>query len=414
VTSPIADGSPTRERAFERARSRDVGGFARLKKRAGGGTTFAEVTLVCKLIRLECLAGIVLVVLGMLGCSAGAPAAGGERRDVDVDRAPAVSAAADPIVAPDETWTWVPVDGTQCADGSPVGLGISPSHKTKNLVIFLQGGGACWDEASCGLGLAANVHGYNALSFAIDVAISSSGTPLDRTLPTNPLKDDSFVFIPYCTGDIHGGQNVATYGGQPFHHAGFANVTLDMARVAATFPDVERVVVAGISAGGFGAAYNFGRIREMFPRARAFLVDDSGPPLPPPFATDAVMTRWKTAWHLDDTLPPDCPECRVRIDAIFDHYAAKYPDAKVALLSYRQDPVISLFYGVRILEYASALDALVKPDFVPHPGFHYYFADGLSHVTLIAYRSLAVKNVTLASWLDAMLSDSPDWVDVSP
>jgi hypothetical protein len=322
--------------------------------------------------------------------------------------------AAAPIVAPDETWTWVPIDGTQCADGSPVGLGISPSHKTKNLVIFLQGGGACWDESSCGLGLAANVHGYNELSFAIDVAISSSGTPLDRTIATNPLKDDSFVFIPYCTGDIHGGHNVATYGGMPFHHVGFDNVSFDMARVAATFPEVERVIVAGISAGGFGAAYNFGRIREMFPSAKAFLVDDSGPPLPPPFAKDEVMTKWKNAWHLDETLPPDCADCRTRIDAIFDHYAAKYPDAKVALLSYRQDPIISLFYQVRILEYASALDALVRPDFVPHPGFHYFFADGLSHVTLIAYKSLAVGNVTLAGWLDAMLTDSPAWVDVHP
>ena len=36
-------------------------------------------------------------------------------------------------------------------------------------------------------------------------------------------------------------------------------------------------VLTGSSAGGFGAAFNYGSFRPYFPKAKGFLVDDSGP-----------------------------------------------------------------------------------------------------------------------------------------
>ena len=52
------------------------------------------------------------------------------------------------INAPQTTWTWVDFPDSACSDGSTTGIGISPSSST-NLVIFLEGGGACGDYATC-------------------------------------------------------------------------------------------------------------------------------------------------------------------------------------------------------------------------------------------------------------------------
>src|SRR5262249_24982242 len=54
-----------------------------------------------------------------------------------------------PITAEREVWTWVPFDDAFCADGNPTGLAVNLTDRSKNALIFLMGGGACWDYASC-------------------------------------------------------------------------------------------------------------------------------------------------------------------------------------------------------------------------------------------------------------------------
>ncbi|MFS8068976.1 MAG: hypothetical protein ACMG6S_21655, partial [Byssovorax sp.] len=55
----------------------------------------------------------------------------------------------DPIVAPDEQWTWIPFDNAFCGNGSTTGIGVSLSKKSSRVVIYLEGGGACWSELTC-------------------------------------------------------------------------------------------------------------------------------------------------------------------------------------------------------------------------------------------------------------------------
>ena len=35
-----------------------------------------------------------------------------------------------------------------CDDGTPTGVGVYPTD-SKNLIVFLMGGGACWDYTTC-------------------------------------------------------------------------------------------------------------------------------------------------------------------------------------------------------------------------------------------------------------------------
>jgi hypothetical protein len=72
------------------------------------------------------------------------------------------------------------------------------------------------------------------------------------------------VFLPYCTGDVHTGNNVIVYqdpdGVEPdleFHHAGHNNVIAATAWMDHQFPDIDRLFVTGCSAGGAGSLINY-------------------------------------------------------------------------------------------------------------------------------------------------------------
>src|SRR5687768_289302 len=124
-----------------------------------------------------------------------------------------------PIQAPADEWTWVYFDGARCADGSRTGLAIQPHEGATDVVIFLLGGGACWDETSCEkVRLSLNLEGYGSRAFDLEPARRS---PLfDRASPDNPAPEAAYVFIPYCTGDLHVGTRVDDVR----HHVGAKNL----------------------------------------------------------------------------------------------------------------------------------------------------------------------------------------------
>src|SRR4051812_3755944 len=47
-------------------------------------------------------------------------------------------------------WTYFTVDGAICRDGSPAGYYIRKGESS-NLLIFLNGGGICYDDFFCGI-----------------------------------------------------------------------------------------------------------------------------------------------------------------------------------------------------------------------------------------------------------------------
>ena len=116
------------------------------------------------------------------------------------------------ITAPAGVWTWVPIDGMACGDGSPTGIGVNLVDTSDNVMLYMQGGGACWDLNTC-FTLKSAVHiegGYGQSDFNTDIA-TLSGSYLWQRVPQNPFKDVSWIYVPYCTGDLHDGANVMMY-----------------------------------------------------------------------------------------------------------------------------------------------------------------------------------------------------------
>ena len=87
------------------------------------------------------------------------------------------------ITAPAGTWTWIDFPDSSCDDGTPTGIGVNPSATSSHVLLFMNGGGACWDYQTC-VALNTSVHGpYGGAQFAAQFGGGSpaAGSILDRS-----------------------------------------------------------------------------------------------------------------------------------------------------------------------------------------------------------------------------------------
>src|SRR5947207_2143905 len=94
---------------------------------------------------------------------------------------------------------------TICSRGTEYAYFVIPGAKDKVIIEF-EGGGACWDQKTCGFASSLFKETVDIEKHMVDLA--GSQTWYDHANPNHPMKDWTHVFIPYCTGDIHWGDNV--------------------------------------------------------------------------------------------------------------------------------------------------------------------------------------------------------------
>jgi hypothetical protein len=107
---------------------------------------------------------------------------------------PASSPAALPPLARN-AWTWVDVPGTSCGDGSPTGVAMNPGDGP-GLLVFLNGGGACFDYLSCFVAQIAGSGSFGRADFEALASARFPGSILDRSDASNPYRAMSLVFVP--------------------------------------------------------------------------------------------------------------------------------------------------------------------------------------------------------------------------
>jgi hypothetical protein len=326
-----------------------------------------------------------------------------------------------PIQAPAEQWTWVPFDDAFCANGSTTGIGVNLTTKSSRVLIYLEGGGACWSDLTCNTLMTASnfAGGYGATNFTAESTSTSylaePGGFFDRAAAANPFKDYSYVYVPYCTGDIHAGNNVVQYGTKTAKHVGFQNMSAYLARLVPTFPSADRVILAGSSAGGYGSTYNWWQTQQAFGKIRVDNLNDSGTPMPADIAAlgNGAGPTQSTQWNLPATLPPGCTGCAQSLDAMFTFYAKAFPNQRGALLSYTKDAVLPSFYGITTDQFTTGLEEEATSQLDPNPNLHYFFVDAMGHV-LWFNPALTTKAVTLQQFITQMVTDDPAWASVHP
>jgi hypothetical protein len=258
-------------------------------------------------------------------------------------------------------WVWYEIADSQCRDGSPAGFYVHFTESS-NLLFYLEGGGACTSPGFC----AYNPKNVNqALAGDGQTLIGSVGGAIGiRQQPgkegvfnfsnaSNPFKDWSQVYVPYCTGDVHFGtrkdvQIPGLDGKQQF--VGYFNMQKFVGRIVPTFKDkVKRVVLTGASAGGFGTSLNYSMVQDAFETAQVIAVNDSGPPFPDSIEPVCMQKRWRELWGFADSFAKDCDDCKQAdgggLINISKYYEKKHPHFSLAMISSMQDEVIRSFYA---------------------------------------------------------------------
>jgi hypothetical protein len=339
---------------------------------------------------------------------------------------------------PPDVWTWISVAGAVCSDGSQTGIAIErPAAPSAGVVVFLMGGGACWDTLSCFFAGTATPGPFGAAQMQQQIPQLVPGSIFDRSVASNPYKAFTFVFVPYCTGDVHAGDKVGTAGSGAFYGAprdwrfkGRVNLAADFAWLGANLDAPSKVVVAGSSAGGFGSLHAFVLARTTWPAAKGYLVDDSGPPLreiPP-----ATVAAWQLAWDLGGAMSSLCGalDCLNDLSLVFPALQTKYPNDRLALLSSTQDATIRGFFTdvttitttppyftpMSPTTFEDGLRALASriEDDTPPGETHAFLVTGTSHTMLGAPASFTSQGTSLWDWLKLQVNDDPAWAAAIP
>jgi hypothetical protein len=343
---------------------------------------------------------------------ADSPAPADAPRPTDAGRdapLPDAGPAADFTTAPENTWTYVPIPGGACGNGSTYGVAVNRSTASRRLFVFFQGGGACWDDATCNfIPLASHISENVSAGTVIGEARGNEGYLFSRDPDVNPFADATFVYLPYCTGDVHAGDVVQEYRSGAVHHVGHRNVAGVLAALVAGWSDADRVWVSGASAGGYGSMVAWYRFREAFPDARVDCLNDSGPPVNLP------ATRWNEmvgSWAVPE--PTSCPECLGSLSAVNAYYERTATDGdRFALLQYTQDDTIRSYTGLDGTELQTAVLGLVD-EFAATDSHRIFVLAGPSHVVL-TNPGRSSGGVVVRDWVRAFAEDGPGWENVTP
>ncbi len=338
-----------------------------------------------------------------------------------------------PTRAAYDEWEKIELPGTVCGNNSQYKFFVNYSDKSDSVVVVLEPGGACWDYDSCagknGIRGAANPNGIPDDHWTRAPFISPF---LDRNNEQNPARDWNLIYVPYCTGDVHTGNNVVTYkdetGANPdleFHHAGHANM-LEVTRwLDGQFTHVPRMLVTGCSAGGAGAITNYYFLRKGIGAVnKSYLLDDSGPIFPSAGYSQMLHTKIRASWNLD-SLKPEMPAGFTLDDmgTINTALADQFPQDRLATTYFERDYNYSLYSYERFYDFPSKesimqmwnSDSMRLTDLYDTRENLYYFLPywrnlNSSHCTTVItmdHSDIEAQNLTLAGWVGDLVSDRP-------
>ena len=289
------------------------------------------------------------------------------------------------------------------------------------LVIYFEGGGACFNTATCLLN--DGFSNFSAPQFIAWANTIGGGGMFDADAADNPVADWNFVYVPYCTGDVHAGDKEdagvpGVFGAQQF--VGYRNVGLYLERIVPSFAGASHVLVTGESAGGFGAAFNYDRIADAWPGAKVTLLDDSGPPFGDMYLAPCMQQEWRSLWNLDDTIPADCTECFSPdgggISNLAEYLATEHEGQKFGLYSSVQDAVIRTFFGFGMNDclggvmtgqmFEAGLYDLRDNILGDDPAWASFLAPGSNHTITASplYYTTTVDGVRLVDWIADLLA----------
>jgi hypothetical protein len=239
-------------------------------------------------------------------------------------------------------------DGPICLNGGPFRAAVRDTG-AGDLVIFLQGGGACNSRVCI-------------VTFVDTDSIFATGVPpagiLSATLATNPVRDWNVVYSPYCDGSLMAGDidRDIDNDGQIEHQRGLRNLSAVIDLAQAEFPRPRRILLTGISAGGFATFAALPLVRRQFPDAEILVVNDAGVGIGVP--DEDGVANLTAEYNAGALLPASCVDCfnRGHLLPLLGWYLERDPNVRAGIISSFGDFVIAAtFLGISSDAFEAAL-----------------------------------------------------------
>jgi Pectinacetylesterase len=323
-------------------------------------------------------------------------------------------ASTGPMSAGASEWeTVVPGGDCMCADGSEFNFWERRADPTK-VVLFLDGGGACFDAETCAFtgGPAGGEENYDWSIYGDDPAME--GGIFNFARDDNPFRDYSFIYVPSCTGDVHLGDVTREYSPElTVEHNGFVNGTAALSYLADQYPDAAQVVVVGKSVGSVAAPVYGGVAADLIPDAQVTVFGGQSGHTPDDPAIAEILEQWGVYdnmpdWDVNEGLTArDWTPTRFWIQA-----GLHDPDIVMARFDFAYDTAAAQGAAAMgqdpstLLATIDANEAAIEAAGVD---LHSYTAPGGDHGIFEwdKFYEIEVNGVTLVDWVDALISGQP-------
>ncbi len=307
----------------------------------------------------------------------------------------------------DGSWNIIETgEGTECARGTPYQF-FYREGASSNLMVYFQGGGACWNGVTCRPG------GTFDDTVGDDELDRYNGI-FDFENPMNPIADYDVLFIPYCTADIHVGDNTFTYGENEINHNGYLNslAAMDWLYINHTgFP--QSLFITGSSAGAYGAIYHAPYIIDGFFGTEAIILGDAGVGITP-VGWPVLSENWNMFANMADFVleVAEAEPETFTTNMLYSSSADVYPEARFAQFTNATDEVQIMFYQFsgRRLTPQDWIDGMYSSlgELDTLDNFSSYVAPGDGHTILALpeFYTLEVEGVSMVDWLTQLLNGS--------
>lgn len=305
----------------------------------------------------------------------------------------------------DTVYNFATSDGPICYLGDQYHA-IVHDAGSDNLLIFLQGGGACW-ETLC------------MANSTAETTMVKTGI-LNQDASNNTVGSWNIVYAPYCDGSVFSGDNdmMSPDGKQMWHFHGLANLSAVLDVAKKSFPNPKRILLAGTSGGGYGTLTGTALVRLTYPNTQVDVFNDAGLGLSNLMDPNMLATV-KRDWKFDQFLPSSCSDCAAVQTALISWGLGADPTLRVSGFSSYGDGIIGgVFLGLMPPDFKQLLMTETDKVHQAFPTrFERFFIDGTQHTVLLGATGTGVgydtevSGVSVDEWLKKMLDGDAGWVD---
>jgi len=321
----------------------------------------------------------------------------------------------------EEGWNEIATGGdTICSRGTEYAFFVRPGTVNKVVIDFI-GGGACWNQTTCSVADAIFNPDIDNVRAAIAANLPSG--MYDTSEPDNPFKDWYHVVIPYCTGDIHWGDNVATYGSDPntvvINHKGAVNTRAVLDWVYDQFSAPEQLFVTGCSAGSYGSVMWAPHIAQHYPDSRVIQFGDSGAGIITQDFFEESFPSWKAegsfpTW-IDGLDPNQVNLLELSLSDLYVGLSNHYPQHQFSQYNTAFDENQVFYFkamgGTDAEEWSQQMQASIDEIQQSAPSFASFIPSGEQHCIILFdnFYTVNVGGERLVDWLASMLGGTqPD------